>query len=66
MKVGLYARVSTKDKEQNPENQLLKLREYCKSKGWSYKEYTDFAPCLWLIPWHKGLLSWFHLPIFIP
>ena len=43
MKVGLYARVSTKDKEQNPENQLLKLREYCKSKGWSYKEYIDFA-----------------------
>ena len=43
MKVGLYARVSTKDKEQNPENQLLKLREYSKSKGWSYKEYIDFA-----------------------
>jgi len=43
MIVGLYARVSTKDKEQNPENQLLKLREYCESKGWSYKEYIDFA-----------------------
>lgn len=43
MKVGLYARVSTKDKEQNPENQLLKLREYCRAKGWTYKEYKDYA-----------------------
>lgn len=29
MKVALYARVSTDDKEQNPETQLLILREYC-------------------------------------
>ena len=43
MIVGLYARVSTKDKEQNPENQLLRLREYCKVKGWDYKEYIDYA-----------------------
>ena len=43
MRVGLYARVSTKDKEQNPENQLIKLREYCKAKGWEYQEYSDFA-----------------------
>ena len=43
MKVGLYARVSTKDKEQNPENQLIKLRQYCKAKGWIFKEYTDHA-----------------------
>ena len=43
MKVGLYSRVSTKDKEQNPENQLLKLREYCRARGWDYREYTDFA-----------------------
>ena len=43
MKVGLYARVSTKDKEQNPENQLIKLRQYCKSKDWNFKEYTDHA-----------------------
>ena len=43
MIVGLYARVSTKDKEQNPENQLIKLRQYCQAKGWDYKEYIDFA-----------------------
>jgi DNA invertase Pin-like site-specific DNA recombinase len=29
MKVALYARVSTDDKDQNPETQLLILREYC-------------------------------------
>ncbi|MFC1953990.1 hypothetical protein ACFLU7_00325 [Chloroflexota bacterium] len=28
MKVGLYARVSTSDKEQNPLTQLLPMREY--------------------------------------
>ena len=43
MIVGLYARVSTKDKEQNPENQLIRLREYCRSRGWNSKEYVDFA-----------------------
>ena len=43
MIVGLYARVSTKDKEQNPENQLIRLREYCRSRGWEYQEYIDFA-----------------------
>ena len=43
MIVGLYARVSTKDKEQNPENQLIRLREYCKARDWSFKEYVDFA-----------------------
>ena len=43
MIVGLYARVSTKDKEQNPENQLLRLREYCKIKNWEYQEYIDYA-----------------------
>lgn len=29
MKVAIYARVSTDDKEQNPERQLLKCRQYC-------------------------------------
>ena len=41
--VGIYARVSTKDKFQNPENQTLKLREYCKARGWKYKIYIDYA-----------------------
>ena len=43
MIVGLYARVSTKDKEQNPENQLIRLREYCQARSWDLKEYVDFA-----------------------
>jgi len=43
LKIGLYARVSTKDKDQNPENQLMKLKEFCKNKGWDYKEYVDYA-----------------------
>ena len=43
MIVGLYARVSTKDKEQNPENQLMRLRDYCKAREWEYKEYVDYA-----------------------
>jgi DNA invertase Pin-like site-specific DNA recombinase len=44
MRVALYARVSRSDKEQNPENQLLKLRQYSISKGWEiYAQYQDFA-----------------------
>lgn len=42
MKAGLYARVSTTDKEQNPENQLMRLREYAQRQGWEYEEFTDF------------------------
>jgi DNA invertase Pin-like site-specific DNA recombinase len=33
MKTALYARVSTDDKDQNPETQLLFLREYCDLYG---------------------------------
>src|SRR5690349_13298693 len=38
MKVALYARVSTKDKGQDTENQLLQLREYCQRQGWTVAE----------------------------
>jgi DNA invertase Pin-like site-specific DNA recombinase len=39
---SLYARVSTKDKGQDPENQLLQLRAFAASKGWRVaKEYED-------------------------
>jgi len=42
--VALYARVSRHDRDQNPENQLLKLREFANSHNWSaYNEYTDIA-----------------------
>jgi len=41
--VALYARVSTKDKDQNPETQLRQLRKYCKDKGWPVQgEFVDF------------------------
>ncbi len=45
MKVALYARVSTSDKEQNVETQLLPLRDFCLTQGWEvYREYVDHAP----------------------
>ncbi len=45
MKVAVYARVSTSDKEQNPETQLLPLRDFCRAQGWEvYREYVDQAP----------------------
>jgi len=34
MRVGLYARVSTTDKGQDPELQLRELRDYCQRRGW--------------------------------
>ena len=44
MKVALYARVSTRDKDQNPEVQLNQLREYCTRLGYEIVgEYTDQA-----------------------
>ena len=47
MIVALYARVSTADKEQDPETQLLQLRDYCQAQGWSiYKEYIDKASAI--------------------
>ena len=46
-RVALYARVSTKDKNQDHENQLLELREFVTRKasdGWVLaQEYTDKA-----------------------
>jgi DNA invertase Pin-like site-specific DNA recombinase len=44
MKVALYARVSTKDGEQTPENQLLLLRQYAHQRGWELvREYVDLG-----------------------
>ncbi len=40
-KIALYARVSTTDKNQNPENQLLPMRKRCEREGWEYKEFVD-------------------------
>ena len=45
MRVAIYARVSTSDKDQNVETQLLPLRDFCLAQGWEvYREYVDQAP----------------------
>lgn len=50
MKIALYARVSTSDKEQDPVTQLLPLREFVKAQAWeTYNEYIDHAPATDLV-----------------
>ncbi len=42
VKAALYARVSTANSGQDPEVQLLDLREYCQRRGWTVTgEYID-------------------------
>ncbi len=42
MKVAIYARISTDDKDQNVDSQLLFLRKICDAHGYEIvKEYTD-------------------------
>jgi len=44
MKVALVSRVSTSDKEQDPETQLMPMRDFCAAQGLEiYDEYTDYA-----------------------
>lgn len=45
MRVALYARVSTRDKDQNPETQLMRLRDFVAGHpDWHItKEYVDVA-----------------------
>ncbi len=44
MKVAIYARVSTRDKGQNPEMQLEPCRRYCAAMPWEiHHEYVDLA-----------------------
>lgn len=43
-KVGIYARVSTADKGQDPELQLKDLRQYANARGWKvFGEYVDIG-----------------------
>jgi DNA invertase Pin-like site-specific DNA recombinase len=43
-RVALYARVSTKDKGQDHENQLIQLRSFAKTQGWKIvQEFVDKA-----------------------
>ncbi len=42
MNAALYARVSTRDKEQDPEMQLAELREFAVKRGWEIVgEFVD-------------------------
>ncbi len=44
-RVAVYARVSTSDKVQDPDTQLMPLRDFCLAQGWQvYREYVDRAP----------------------
>jgi DNA invertase Pin-like site-specific DNA recombinase len=44
MRVALYARVSTRDKRQDTENQLTQLRQFTLTQGWAVAaEYVDRA-----------------------
>ena len=43
-RVALYGRISTSDKEQDVETQLLPLREFAEAQGWEiYRAYIDLA-----------------------
>ena len=55
MKVALYARVSTADKEQNPETQLLPLRDFVAAQKWEgVGEFVDYASATDL----RGRTAW--------
>jgi len=42
VKIAVYARVSTKDKGQDTENQIRELRQFAESSGWTIaREYID-------------------------
>jgi DNA invertase Pin-like site-specific DNA recombinase len=44
MKCAIYARVSTKDKGQDPLNQIAQLKEYAQRQGWEVvREYKDLC-----------------------
>ncbi len=45
VRVLIYARISTSDKDQDPLTQLLPLREFVQSQGWELQgEFVDTAP----------------------
>ena len=49
-RIALYARVSTVDKDQDPETQLVYLREFVESQGWdTHREYVDYASAVDLV-----------------
>jgi DNA invertase Pin-like site-specific DNA recombinase len=55
VRVGIYARVSTTDKDQNPETQLLPPREFVQAHGWRLAaEFIDHASATDL----RGRTAW--------
>ena len=57
MKVGLYARVSTRDHGQNPETQLQPLRDWAEREGVDATEFVDQASAADL----RGRVEWSRL-----
>lgn len=55
MKYAIYIRVSTK--EQNPENQRIRLTEYARQKGWQYEVFTEIQSTRKTRPIKAKLLS---------
>jgi DNA invertase Pin-like site-specific DNA recombinase len=53
-RVALYARVSTDDRGQDPETQLLELREWARRHATSWEEYVDRASAADL----RGRAAW--------
>ena len=50
MKVALYARVSTSDRDQDPETQLMQLRQFVQARDeHASREYVDHAPATDLV-----------------
>lgn len=43
MRVAIYGRASTRDKDQDPLVQLAPMREYVTACGWAFTEYVDRA-----------------------
>jgi DNA invertase Pin-like site-specific DNA recombinase len=57
-RVGIYARVSASDKDQNPATQLLPLREFVTTRGWTVAgEFVDHASAMDL----RGRTAWRNL-----
>lgn len=55
MRCAVYARVSTNDRDQNPETQLVALRDFARAQGWTItREYVDHAPANDL----RGRVQW--------
>lgn len=47
MRIAIYSRISTVEKGQDVETQLMPLRDYCHAQGWEvYGEYVDEASAL--------------------